>query len=174
MSYHGIFIDAMRTTDTSPALARLFLELVDGASGSGGAFILNSGDAGLLRSLDKLSAADASRSVNGGATIAAHAQHLRYGLSLMNRWATEGGNPFANALWDEAWKLSAVDPPAWDEIRSGLRDEAHRWLTALGTDREASELELCGMIGSIAHLAYHLGAIRQINKDARGPKEGTF
>src|SRR5436190_9592183 len=90
------FIDAMRTTDTSPALARLFLELVDGASGSGGAFILNSGDAGLLRSLDKLSAADASRSVNGGATIAAHAQHLRYGLSLMNRWATEGGHPFAN------------------------------------------------------------------------------
>ena len=30
------------------------------------------------------------------------------------------------------------------------------------------------MISSIGHLAYHLGAIRQINKDARGPKEGTF
>jgi hypothetical protein len=30
------------------------------------------------------------------------------------------------------------------------------------------------MISSIAHLAYHLGAIRQINKDARGPREGTF
>ena len=30
------------------------------------------------------------------------------------------------------------------------------------------------MIGSIAHLAYHIGAIRQIDKSARGPKEGTF
>lgn len=30
------------------------------------------------------------------------------------------------------------------------------------------------MIGSVAHLAYHLGAIRQIAKGARGPKEGTF
>jgi hypothetical protein len=30
------------------------------------------------------------------------------------------------------------------------------------------------MVGSIAHLAYHLGAIRQITKDARGPQEGTF
>ena len=30
------------------------------------------------------------------------------------------------------------------------------------------------MIGSIAHLAYHLGAIRQIAKQARGPKDGTF
>jgi hypothetical protein len=35
-------------------------------------------------------------------------------------------------------------------------------------------VELTGMIGSIAHLAYHLGAIRQISKDTRGPKEGTF
>jgi hypothetical protein len=56
---------------------------------------------GLLRSLDKLSADDASRSVNDGATIAAHAQHVRYGLSLMNRWANEGGNPFADAKWDD-------------------------------------------------------------------------
>jgi len=30
------------------------------------------------------------------------------------------------------------------------------------------------MVGSIAHLAYHLGAIRQIQKSARGPREGTF
>jgi hypothetical protein len=30
------------------------------------------------------------------------------------------------------------------------------------------------MIASIAHLAYHLGAMRQIATSARGPKEGTF
>ena len=57
----------MHTTDTHPALARLFSELVDGVSASGDAFVLNSGDAGLLKSLDKLSAADASRSANAGA-----------------------------------------------------------------------------------------------------------
>ena len=163
----------MRTTETSPVLNTLFSELIDGAAPAG-AFILNSGDIGLLRSLDKISAADASRSVNDGATIAAHAQHLRYGLSLMNRWAEEGGNPFANAKWDAAWETSEVDATEWQEIRNGLRDEAHRWLLALNSPREATEVELSGMIGSIAHLAYHLGAIRQINKDARGPKEGTF
>lgn len=163
----------MRTLETAPALARLFAELVDGTSGSGG-FVLNSGDIGLLGSLDKLTAADASRSVNGGATIAAHAQHLRYGLSLMNRWAAEGGNPFADATWDAAWKASAVDEPTWSEIRNGLRDEAHRWRQALSSPRVATDIEFTGMIGSIAHLAYHLGAIRQINKGARGPTEGTF
>ena len=99
----------MQTTEMNPALAGLFSELVDGVSNPRGGFVLNTGDAGLLRSLEKLSAADASRSANGGATIAAHAQHVRYGLSLMNRWAAEGGNPFANAKWDEAWKTSAVD-----------------------------------------------------------------
>jgi hypothetical protein len=164
----------MRTTETSPALTRLFSELVDGPTARTGAFILNSGDAGLLQSLDKLSAADASRSVNDGATIAAHAEHVRYGLSLMNRWAAEGGDPFADATWDRAWRTSRVDAAAWAEIRHGLRDESHRWLAALGSPRDATEVELTGMIASIAHLAYHLGAIRQISKDGRGPKEGTF
>ena len=164
----------MRTTDMSPVLARLFSELIDGASDPTGAFILNSRDVGLLRSLDTLSADAASRSVNEGATIAAHAQHLRYGLSLMNRWANEGGNPFADAKWDEAWKTSKVDATEWENIRNGLREEAHRWLQALGALRDVTEVELSGMAASVAHLAYHLGAIRQIDKHTRGPKEGTF
>jgi hypothetical protein len=164
----------MDTREISPILSRLFSELVEGANERGGAFILNSGDAGLLASLDTLGAADASRSANDGATIAAHAQHLRYGLSLMNRWAQEGGNPFADATWDDAWKLSAVDDRQWNEIRAGLREEAHRWLATLKTPREGHTLEVTGMISSIAHLAYHLGAIRQIGRQARGPKEGTF
>src|SRR5262245_766061 len=98
----------METTDIARILPRLFSELVDGANDPGGAFMLNSGDVGLLRSLDALPAAAASRSANGGATIAAHAQHVRYGLSLMNRWADEGGNPFADAKWEEPWKIGAV------------------------------------------------------------------
>jgi hypothetical protein len=164
----------MHTTEVSPALTRLFSELVEGARAGKQQFILNPGDVGLLRSLDKISAADASRSANDGATIAAHAQHLRYGLSLMNQWVRDGGNPFANARWDEAWATPAVDETAWNEIRSGLAHETREWLTMLDTPREVQGVELTGMIASIAHLAYHLGAIRQIDKSTRGPKEGTF
>jgi hypothetical protein len=164
----------MNTTDIHQTLTRLCSELVDGPDRRTGAFVLNTGDGGLLRSLDKLSAADASRSVNDGATIAAHAQHLRYGLSLMNRWASEGGDPFADAKWDAAWKTSDVDRAAWEEIRGGLRDEARRWVQALGATRDVTDIELTGMIASIAHLGYHLGAIRQIDSQTRGPKEGSF
>lgn len=152
-------------------LTKLFSELVHGAPDRY-AFMLNRGDAGMLASLDALTADDASRSVNGGATIAAHAEHVRYGLSLMNRWIREGGNPFANARWDDAWKTASVDAGRWEEIRTGLRDESANWLNALGTRRATSDLEPTGMISSIAHLAYHLGAIRQIDRGARGPREG--
>ena len=164
----------MNTNDVKSALARLWTELVDGTSGHEGAFVLNTGDIGLRRSIDKLSAADASRSTNDGATIAAHVQHLRYGLSLMNQWASAGGNPFADAKWDEAWKTSSVDEKSWKEIRDGFADEARRWTSALSAPPEVNEVELAGIIGSIAHLAYHLGAIRQIDRQTRGPKEGTF
>ena len=156
------------------ALATVFAELADGAPAGGGAYVLNSGDAGLLGSLDRLSALDASRSSHGGATIAAHAQHVRYGLSLMNRWAREGGNPFADATWDAAWAISAVDDGDWAAIRQGLRDEADQWTEVLRTPREVDEAGLCGMIASAVHLAYHLGAIRQIDRQTRGPREGTF
>ena len=162
----------MHTAEMAATLTTLFSELVDGATNPGGAYMLNSGDAGLVASLDKLAAQEASLAVHGGATIAAHAQHVRYGLSLMNRWARDGGNPFAGATWEEAWKTSAVDAAAWAEIRNGLRAETRDWLTALQTPRAVSSAELAGMIGSIAHLAYHLGAIRQISRQARGPREG--
>jgi len=163
----------MHTTDIASALSRVFAELTDGPRHKLGV-VLNTGDGGLLRSLDKLSAGEASEAVHGGATIAAHAQHVRYGLSLMNRWAAEGGNPFADATWDAAWRISTVNDAEWQEIRDGLRGETERWQQALRTPREVTNIELTGMIGSVAHLAYHLGAIRQIATGARGPKEGTF
>ena len=54
------------------------------------------------------------------------------------------------------------------------RTEASRWTETLTAPRDVSEIEATGMIASVAHLAYHLGAIRQIAKTARGPREGTF
>ena len=157
----------MNTEALGDTLAMLLGELVDGAAPEG-AYMLNGGDPGLLRSLDRLSAEAASASVQGGGTIAAHVEHLRYGLSLMNRWAA-GENPFGDADWSASWRTAAVSEPEWARLRAGLADEAHRWRAALRTPRDVGAVELNGMIGSVAHLAYHLGAIRQIDRTARGP-----
>jgi hypothetical protein len=164
----------MRTAGLTSTLTRLFAELVDGVRDAGGGLVLNSGDAGLLRSLDRIPAADASQSASGGGSIAAHARHVRDGLSLINRWADQGGNPFADPKWDEAWRAGPVDDAAWDEVRAGLRTEAQRWRRHLESPRDVTDVELAGMIASIAHVAYHLGAIRQIGVQARGPRHGTF
>lgn len=161
----------MHTDDLAKTLDVLFSELVEGAPASGG-YMLNAGDEGLLRSLDKLSAGAASAVTPTGASIAAHVDHLRYGLSLMNRWSA-GENPFKDADWSASWKKPAVSEDEWKALRAQLRAEAGRWLNALRTPRDVQEIELNGMIGSIAHLAYHLGAVRQINQAARGPAESS-
>lgn len=157
----------MQTADFAGTLATLFGELVHGAPPSNG-YVLNPGDAGLLRSLDTLPAAAASALTPTGSSIAAHADHLRYGLSLMNRWSA-GEDPFAEADWGASWRKTTVSEAEWEALRAALRGEAERWLDALRAPRVVQETDLNGMVGSIAHLAYHLGAIRQIDRSLRGP-----
>lgn len=156
----------MNTSQLGSTLPTLFGELVDGAVTQ--AYTLNSGDVGLLASLDRLSAAQASATVDGGSSIAAQVDHLRYSLTLVNRWAG-GESPYENADWAESWRRTRVDDDAWQRLRTELADQAHRWLARLAEPREVSEHELTAIISSIVHLAYHLGAIRQLDRTARGP-----
>jgi hypothetical protein len=159
----------MRTDEIASTLGTLFSELVEGAPATG-AYMLNAGDHGLLRSLDKISAIQASSPTSTGSSIAAHVDHLRYGLSLMNRWSG-GENPFKDADWSASWRRTTVSDSEWQALRAAMRTEALQWLEALRAPRVVREIELNGVIGSIAHLAYHLGAIRQINSTLRGPTE---
>ncbi len=154
------------------SLGLLFAELIDGPSPDA-AYMLNSGDRGLLRSLGDLSADAASAiPLSGGASIAAHVDHLRYGLSLMNRWNDGEQDPWSDADWLASWNRTAVTSTQWAKLRAQLGAEARHWQEALRRVREVSLQELNGVIGSIAHLAYHLGAIRQIDRSIRGPQAG--
>ena len=151
------------------SLALLFGELVDGPPADG-AYMLNGTDGGMLRSLDALSAEAASKvPASGGASIAAHVDHVRYGLELMNRWNQGEANPWATADWTASWRRTTVNDEEWTLLREQLRSEVRRWHSALAIPRQLSGVELNGVIASIAHLAYHLGAIRQIDRSARGP-----
>jgi hypothetical protein len=151
------------------SLDTLFRELIDGPDVTA-AWMLNGEDVGLLRSLDTLSAASASAApVAGAATIAAHVDHLRYGLSLMNRWSHGERDPWSTADWTASWKRSTVNDREWVELRQSLATEARAWLEMLRSPRDYDEMELNGVIASVAHLAYHFGAIRQIDRSIRGP-----
>src|SRR3954462_5454050 len=71
----------------SSTIGTLFRELVDGRSTTE-AYMLNEGDVGLLRSLDKLSSAEASSTPTGRVSVAAHVDHVRYSLHRLNGWAS--------------------------------------------------------------------------------------
>lgn len=161
----------MNTSIIATALVALASELALGTAESGG-FVLNRGDIGFLRSLDRLSAAQASASAHGGATIAAHADHVAYGLSLLNRWSAGEQNPWATADWSKAWTRTTVTDAEWKALREHVRTQAHAWVENQRASREVGDLELKGIIGNIVHMGYHLGAIRQIDAHVRGPKDG--
>ena len=152
------------------SLSLLFAELTDGPSPDA-AYMLNRGDPGLLRSIDGLSAQAASTSpVPGAASIAAHVDHVCYGLDLMNRWSDGEADPWSSADWTTSWRRNTVTESEWTGLRERLRQATRRWGKALQAPRKMSALELNGVIASIAHLAYHLGAIRQIDRSIQGPK----
>jgi hypothetical protein len=159
----------MDTASFAPVLLTLFSELVEGSPDANRrTYVLNQGDAGLLGSLDRLSATAAS-GTHGGPSIAAHVDHLRYGLSLLNRWANGTLPPKQEMDWTASWRKNAVSDAEWRHLRAELRREAEAWAEALRTPREVSVVEAGWLAGSVAHVAYHLGAIRQIDRASRGP-----
>jgi hypothetical protein len=147
--------------------AALVRELVDGVSTSEG-WILNPGDVGLLRSLRRLTAERASAPGPTGSSVAAHVAHLLYGFELLNRRA-RGPDAFA-ADYSESWRHGRVDERGWALLCQRLEAELRTWLGELAEPREIDPKEAKGMLASLAHLAYHFGAIRQIAPEAKGPK----
>lgn len=149
------------------ALVGLLRELVDGPPGDT-AFILNPGDRGILRSLAQIPATDASARPGGRSSVAAHVQHLRYGFELLNRWA-RGDEPFADAKWAASWRMQEVTDHQWRELIASLEREARAWMSALASRQDWDSTMMSGAMSSVAHLGYHLGAIRQLVPGASGP-----
>ena len=144
------------------ALGTLLIEIFDGPPGEA-AYLLNPGDPGLLRQIDGIDARAAStRSMPGTTTVAAHVDHVHYGLTLLNRWAAGEQNPWADADWSASWKRGTVTDDEWQTLRQKLRSEVERWKTAVAKRTEWDDISAPGALSSAAHTAYHLGSIRQI------------
>jgi hypothetical protein len=157
--------------DRSPtlvgALTPILTELIDGAASDAG-WLLNPSDPGLLRSLDRLSAADASARPDGGhSSVAAQVDHLRYGLAALNRWTR--GEDAADTDYSASWRRVQITDDEWRRLKEELRRELYAWREALEHPRDFREQEVTTLIAGVVHLAYHLGAMRQIHPALRGP-----
>src|SRR5205085_12631021 len=136
--------------------------IFDGPPGNE-AFVLNPGDLGLLRQLDLIDAEAASaRPMPGKTTIAAHVDHVCFGLSIFNRWFGGVANPWEGADWNASWKRTTVSDEQWRTLRASLRRETEAWRKHLAARSDWDDLTASGALSSVAHTAYHFGAIRQI------------
>lgn len=122
-------------------------------------FLNNEPDCGVFGTLDRLSAAEASTPpAPGRPTVAAHAGHLRFSLDVSTNWLR--GTP-VKADWPSSWAVHTVDEAEWLRLREGLRDEYAQFLERIDARPEVDEELLAGIVGTVAHAAYHLGALRQ-------------
>ena len=154
----------MTTTDSvlQRALSNMLTEIFNGPPGQE-AYVLNPGDPGLLRHLDSIDAGAASnRPMPGKTTIAAHVDHLLFGLAILNRWAAGDPNPWAGADWNGSWQRTTVTEDQWRTLRDGLRQEAEKWQTFVANRTSWDDLGAAAALSTAAHTTYHFGAIRQI------------
>src|SRR4051812_9700030 len=123
---------AMSTPSLASVLRTLMDEIVLGSPDPRATtYMLNRGDPGLLASLDRLSAPAASAAPSDGASIAAHVDHLRYGLSLLNKWAAGAPPSEKDVDWTASWKRNVVSDAEWRSLRDELRREATTWADAV-------------------------------------------
>lgn len=114
---------------------------------------------GIRRTLGALSAAQASARPDGRPSIAAHARHMAFHLRVTSDWV-RGVRPKRD--WLASFEPHTVTPEEWAGVREELDAARAELVTTLESLPVATFAEEGGAIGAIAHLAYHLGAIRQL------------
>src|SRR5690606_2346980 len=159
--------------DTSQLAARLtqafhdrYQELLDGARAGEPTWVTSGGpEGGLNGTLAALDAEQASRDV-AGTSAAAHAEHVRWAIQMVNDHF-DGIPPSGD--WSASWTVKVVDQAEWDRLRIELRQAGERLLSnVLAKHDWRDELALIGALASYGHTAYHLGALRQFQKQVEG------
>jgi len=122
--------------------------------------VANEPNSGLLGTLRLLPAEIASHAPRPNLhTVAAHAAHLLFATENAITWLS-GQTPTRD--WETSWQPATVDDAQW---RAQL-DKLESTITALRTRIAAhTNWDLpstTGLLGTLAHTAYHLGCIRQL------------
>ena len=154
----------MTTADSvfQRALSNMLTEIFDGPPGQE-AYVLNPGDLGLLRQLETIDATTASTPPTPGQkNIAAHVDHVTFGLAILNLWASGEANPWVGADFNASWQRTAVTDDQWRALRDALRREVDKWQKAVAARTNWDDMSAAAGLSTAAHTAYHLGAIRQV------------
>lgn len=123
-------------------------------------------DTGWAQTLAAVDAAEASRPVApGGTTIAGQTAHAAYYLELLEAIIE---NRHVAADWPGSFAPSSVDEAAWAAQKARLFGVAARVAAHVRANASWPEPHVRSALGALVHLAYHLGAVRQMARVVRG------
>jgi hypothetical protein len=119
------------------------------------------GKEGVFDALTSIDAETASRKPSPTcASIAAHANHILFILQCAN---VDQGRPEPEGTWEGTWERQAVTDPAWTSLVESIREEYSLLLGWLEKNTDWSQKDaFVGALVPLPHIAFHLGAIRQI------------
>jgi hypothetical protein len=147
--------------DFTNSLFALLKETFEGTNTAFGTMYLDQGT-GFFDTIDQIDAARASRpAADGGVTIAAHCEHVRFYLEFLSNYMNE---KFTMVDWKDSWRVKSVTDAEWTALRGQLQ-KTYQLVTDTFNEVETwNDFKISGALGILAHTAYHLSAIRQILK----------
>lgn len=116
----------------------------------------------IFLTLKEISAEQASQPMGDCATIAAHVEHIRYYLDVIEDFMFK--RDLSHVNWNTIWEtVSTVSDEEWQTMQATLKNSYERIKGHL----QAESLwdgthELGAMMGMIVHSAYHPGEVRQM------------
>jgi hypothetical protein len=143
-------------------LLAVLKETVEGP-GEGGSFFLDP-NTGLLQTLETLSLSEQglerafASPAPGRPSIAAHVKHTSFHMNAICAWPR---GDHSRRDWPSSFVLENHNAATWTALLEELKFEYQDFQSVIqefATENEA----LGGAVGGIVHVAYHLGAIRQL------------
>jgi hypothetical protein len=124
------------------------------------AYILDSGQAGLLGTIKTISAETASAMPKPGHTpIVAHCDHV---LLLLRWFASYEEDQPIEPDWPGSWAVREVDEVAWADLRGEIQAKYEAVMSYLEAREEWHEAAVAASMMLLTHCAYHVGEVRQL------------
>lgn len=138
----------------------ILLAEVFGVADTESGYLLDSGRAGLLGTIDAINAQTAAAARNAdNATVASHCGHV---LVILDFFLAYGRGETPTPDWPGSWKTRDVDDAAWAALRADLRTRYETLQTWLQHNERWDEAPVAALLILLTHCAYHLGEVRQI------------
>ncbi len=150
----------INNADFTQALSILFKETFEGIPAPGQQVYLDR-DAGIFATLGAIDAAQASTDINS-TTIAAHSEHTRFYLELLDNYLNED---MRIVDFKQSWRIKTVGEDEWDELRENMSKIYRKAGETLDKKDDWVLDTITVAMGIVTHTAYHLGAIRQMAKN---------